>query len=141
MAAAAYLGVDHGLHGTQGIKGTEVEIHAVSKRPQDRQQLFGCGTFFAGNNPRLDHGVAFPVAALTLKVFFQRSEIHHQWTTLAIRTQAHIGAEHKAIYGRFIQRLNQLLAELDKVFLIGHYLRASGVAAVRVGKNKIDIRT
>ncbi len=75
--------VDHRLHAPQGFKGTEIEVLAVGKGSQHRHQP-AARRPVAGHHPRLDHGVALPVASLGLVVLFHSIEVEHQRATLAV---------------------------------------------------------
>ena len=141
QVTTTHFRVDHGLHRAQRLKRAVVDVHSIGKRTQNLQQSLGCVGLLAGHHPRLDHGVTLPVAPLILVILFHRIEVHHQRATLAIGTQAHVGAEYKAVDGVFIQRRDQLLTQLDEVFLIADDLGATGVTAFRVGENQVDVRT
>ncbi|KPY91407.1 hypothetical protein ALO94_200861 [Pseudomonas syringae pv. spinaceae] len=65
------------LHGAQRFDGREIQVAAIHKRAQHFQQ-FGTRRQITADHPRLDHRVAFPVAALILVILLQRIEAEHQ---------------------------------------------------------------
>lgn len=99
------------------------------------------GHLIASHHPRLDHRVAFPVAALVLVVLLQRVEAQDQGARRTVRPQAHVDAEYKAVDGHRVQRLDQALAKTDEKFLvIQRAFHANSFAAFGVSENQVDVR-
>src|SRR5690606_36988952 len=104
-------------------------------------EQFPAGLLVAADHPRLDHGVALPVAPLVLVILFQRAEAHHQRAGGTVRPQAHVHTEDEAIYGWRIQRLDKTLPKADKKLLvIQRAARSGGFATFRVAEDKVDVR-
>lgn len=78
-ALAPHFLLDQLFHGAQCFNRRKIQVTAVNERAQHIQQL-RAGHLVAGHHARLDHGVAFPVAALILVVLLQRIEAEHQRT-------------------------------------------------------------
>jgi len=76
------------------------------------------GHLVACHYARLDHGVAFPVAALILVVLLQRIEAEHQRSGRTVGTQAHINAEHKTVDGHGVEGLDQFLTKANEELLV-----------------------
>ncbi len=139
QALALHLALNHLFERAQRVNRGEVQVTPVDKRPQHRQQL-GAGLLITGHHPRLDHGVALPVAPLTLVVLFQRVKAEHQRTAVTIGAQAHVDTEHKAIDRGRIQRLDQLLPQANEKLLIRQAAAtAAGLACLGIGKDQVNI--
>ena len=138
-ALAPHFLLDQLLHGAQRFDCREVQIAPINERPQHVEQL-RAGNLIASHHPRLDHRVAFPVAALILVILLQRVEAEHQRTGRSVWTQAHVDAEDEAVDGHRIQGLDQTLAEADEEFLIiQRAFHADGFAAFGVGEDQVDV--
>lgn len=73
QSLAAHLGGDHRLHLAQAVDDAEVDVAAEHEGAQQFGQ--GHGVFALGaQHPRLDHGVALPVAAVMLVVVLHGGE-------------------------------------------------------------------
>jgi hypothetical protein len=139
-ALAPHLLLDQLLHGAQRIDGGKIQIAAVHEGPQQAEQLSARG-LVAGHDPGLDHGVAFPVAALILVILFEGIEAEYQGPRRAVGAQAHVDAKDEAVDGDRVQRLDQPLAQADEEFLVvQRALGAFGLAAFGVGENQVDVR-
>ena len=139
QAATRDLALDHRLHIAQRLNGGKVQIAAVGKRPQAGHQALIC-RFVTGNAARLDQRVALPVPALVLVVLFHGVEADHQRPALAIGSQPHIHAKHKAVGGARIQGLDQTLPKANKEFLIVDAARATRCAArFGIAENQVDV--
>ncbi len=138
-ALAPHFLLDQLLHGAQRLDGGEVQVTPVDEGSQHLQQLFS-GLLVAADDPRLDHGVALPVAPLILVVLLQRIKAVDQRPGRAVRTQTHVDAEGEAVDGDDVQCLDQPLAKADEEFLIvQRALGADGLAALRIAEDQVDV--
>ena len=86
---------DQLLHPAQRLEHAEVEIAAVDEGAQHVAiQLIEAHR--ARDRPRLDLGVALPVAAVLLQVVLERAEADHERTRLAERPQPQVDAVDEA---------------------------------------------
>ncbi|MNJ34097.1 hypothetical protein D3C77_287960 [compost metagenome] len=139
-ALAPHFLLDQLLHGAQRFDRGKVQVTPVNERSQHIQQL-RAGHLVAGHYPRLDHRVAFPVAALVLVVLLQCIEAEHQGAGRAVGAQAHVDAEHKTIDGDRVQGLDQPLAQSgEELLVVQRALDPLGFAALREGEDQVDVR-
>ena len=97
-----------------GVDCAEIEIFSVDEGSNDLSQHldpFTLAVFTGVHHPRLDPGVALPFTPLRDQIVFQRNERADQRPGIAVRTQAHVNAEHLPVTGDFVERGNQPLAE------------------------------
>ena len=134
--AARDLAPDLHVQVAHGVDRAEVEILAKDEGAGDAVEL---GPAFAQHHPRLDPGVALPLAALGDEIVFQHVEAAHQRPGVAIGAQAHVDAEHLAMFGDLVQGLDQLLAEALEKFIVADHLLATGVAIFRVDEDEVDV--
>ena len=140
QALATNLPADHRLHRPQGFKRTEVDVLAIHKRAQHFHQHL-TGPLVAGNHPRLDHGIALPIAPLVLIVSLQSRETECQGSTLAVGAQAHVGPENKSISRNLVQRLDQALPKADKkLLIIQGPATAPGLTFGGEAKDQVNVR-
>jgi hypothetical protein len=132
------LGVDQRLHLAQAGERGVVEIAAVDERPQRLDQAFA-GDKIAGDRPRLDPGVALPVAALALVVLLHRGEAQRDAPGAAERAQAQVDAEHVAVGGDFGEQLDQLLRDAGEERLVRERTRAVGLAVLGEREHQVDV--
>ncbi len=139
-AFAPYFLLDQLLHGAQRFNGGKIQVPPIDEGSQHVEQL-RTGHLITGHYPRLDHGVALPVAALVLVVLFQRIETEHQRAGRAIWPQAHVDTEHKTVDGHRVEGLDQFLTKPnEKLLVIQRALHAHCLAAFWVGEDQVDIR-
>ncbi len=139
-ALAPHFLLDQLLHGAQGLDGREVQVPSVDERAQHFLQL-GAGRLIACHYPGLDHGVAFPVAALVLVILLQRVEAEHQRTGRPVRAQAHVDAKHEAIDRDRVQGLDQALPQAgEELLVIQRAFHAFGFAAFGECEDQVDVR-
>ena len=136
---AFHLLGDQGLHVAQGFERAVIQIAAVDEGPQPVQQSFPRRPV-AGDDPRLDHGVAFPVTAMILVVILEGGERNRQRPGIAEWAQTHVHPVHKPFGGRFGQRLDQPLAQPAEEFLVADRLSSVGLALAGIGEDQINIR-
>ena len=137
---APHFLLDQLLHGAQRFDRGKIQVSAVHERAQYFLQL-RAGGLVARHDPRLDHRVALPVAALVLVVLLQCVEAEHQRASRAIRAQAHVDAEHEAVDGHRVQCLDQPLAKAGKELLvIQRALHPFGFAAFGEAEDQVDVR-
>ncbi|MNC21090.1 hypothetical protein D3C75_690590 [compost metagenome] len=92
-------------------------------------------------HPRLDHGVALPVAAMVLVVILHGGEGDGERPRLAEGTQPHVDPKHLTILGGLVQGVDQALAQLDEELLVGEFAPpADRVAVVGEGEDEVDVR-
>jgi hypothetical protein len=90
--------------------------------------------------PRLDPGVALPLAALGDEVVFQHVEGTDQRAGIAVGPQAHVDAEHLAVLGDVGDGVDQGAAQAGEVFEIGNRSGAIGVAVLGIDEDQVDVR-
>ncbi|MNZ82743.1 hypothetical protein D3C78_1014490 [compost metagenome] len=99
------------------------------------------GDLVASHHPRLDHRVAFPIAALVLVILLQGIEAEHQGAGRTVRAQAHVDTEHKTVDGDRVQGLDQALAQAgEELLVIQRALDPFSLAAFREGEDQVDVR-
>ncbi|MNX37744.1 hypothetical protein D3C86_680620 [compost metagenome] len=92
-------------------------------------------------HPRLDHGVALPVAAMVLVVILHGGEGDGERPRLAEGAQPHVDSKHLTILGGLVQGVDQALAQLDEELLVGEFAPpADRVAVLREGEDEVDVR-
>ncbi len=132
------LGVDQRLHLAQAGEGAVVEIAAEHERPQRVEQA-RAGAAVAGDRPRLDPGVALPVAAFTLEVLLHRGERQRHAAGAAERTQAQVDAVDVAVGVVVGEQRDQRLADAR---VVGAGVERTGAVAVAVfgeGEHDVDV--
>ena len=103
LASLDFAG-DQLLHPAQRLEHAEVEIAAIDERAQHVAiQLIEAHR--ARDRPRLDIGVALPVASVLLQVVLERPEADHERTRLAERPQPQIHAIDKALVRHRAEKL------------------------------------
>ena len=137
-ALARDFGIDRRLHLAQAVQCGEIQITAVDKRPQ-RGQPGLAGVDIAGHRPRLEPGIALPVAALALEILVHAGKRQRHPAGIAERAQAQVDAVAETLHGGVIQQPGQALAEAGKIFLGGQRSCPIGFAALRVGVDQVDI--
>nr|VVN20140.1 hypothetical protein PS652_04277 [Pseudomonas fluorescens] len=139
-ALAPHFLLDQLLHGAQRFDRREVQVTPVNEGPQHIQQL-RASSLVARHYPRLDHRVAFPVAALILIILLQCIEAEHQGAGRAVRAQAHVDAEHETIDGDRVQGLDQALAQTgEELLVVQRALDPFGLATFGEGEDQVDVR-
>ena len=139
-ALAPHFLLNQQLHRAQRLDGGEIQVAAIDEGAQHLQQFCPRG-LIATHHARLDHGVALPVTTLVLVVLLQRVEAEHQRAARAIWAQAHVGAEHEAVDGDRIQRLDQLLPQTDEeLLIIQRALHTLGLATFGIAEDQVDVR-
>ncbi len=137
---AAHLGGDHRLHLAQAVDNAKVDIAAKHEGAQHLGQLdrmLALGPQY----PRLDHGVALPVAAVVLVVILHGGEGDGERPRIAKGAQPHIDPEHLTILGGLVEGVDDALAQLDEKLLVGELAPpANRVAVFGEGEDKVDIR-
>ena len=137
---AAHLGGDHRLHLAQAVDDAEVDVAAKHEGAQQLGE--GLGVLALGaQHPRLDHGVALPVAAMVLVVVLHGGEGDGERPRVAEGAQSHVDPEHLAVDRALVQGVDETLAELDEELLVGELAPpADGVAVLREGEDEVDVR-
>ncbi|MND62336.1 hypothetical protein D3C80_536180 [compost metagenome] len=137
---AAHLGGDHRLHLAQAVDDAEVDVAAKHEGAQQLGE--GLGVLALGpQHPRLDHGVALPVAAMVLVVVLHGGKGDGERPRLAEGAQPHVDSEHLTILGGLVQGVDQALAQLDEELLVGEFAPpADRVAVVGEGEDEVDVR-
>ena len=134
--AARHLAADLRVQLAHGAVGTVIHVLAVHEGAHQLRQV----AVVAGHHPRLDPGVAFPLAALGDEVVLQHVEAAHQRTRVAVGAQAHVDAEHLAVLGDLVQGLDELLAQAFEELVVADHLLAAGVAVLGVDEDQVDVR-
>ncbi len=102
LRMAAFLAQDFSaylpMHVAQGMDRAEVEVTAVDEGPHDGVED---GDIFrtAGNCPRLDPGIAFPLAALQHQVLLNHVHAGNQRAGFSVGAKCHIDPETVAVLG------------------------------------------
>ena len=116
-----------------------IEIAPVDEGPQEIFQL-PSRREVARHRPRLDHGVALPLAGLALVIRLHRIETHHQRPGIAERAEARIHPEDKAVLGHGIQHRDQLARQFGVELGVGGLLAVVEFTVVAVGEDQVDVR-
>jgi hypothetical protein len=93
----------------------------------------------ASERPRLDPGIALPLAALRVEVVLQHLEGADQRAGFAIGPQAHVHAEDLAVLGGVGDGVDQGTAESGEVFEVGNRPLPVGVAILGVDEDQVDV--
>ena len=92
-------------------------------------------------HPRLDHGVALPVAAVVLVIVLHGGKGDGERARIAEGAQPHIDPKYLTILGGLVEGIDQPLPQLDEEGLVGEFApSADCVAVLGEGEDKIDIR-
>ncbi len=132
------IGGDALLQIPQRIDGVVVQIAAIDKGPQPREQRLACCQI-ARHRPRLHQGVALPFAAMVLVVVLHRRCTNRDRTRRAKRPEHEVNTEDEAIFRRRAQELDHLLHQLDEVLTIAQCTRTVGFARLGVGADEVNV--
>src|SRR5262249_3930453 len=114
-----------------------VQVLAEDEGPRDaHQRLAGVA---AAERPRLDPGVALPLAAVRHEVLLERIEAHRQWPVVAPWAQPHVDAEGAPVGRRLVERADELAPEALEEFVMAEPARALRLAVARVGEDQVDV--
>lgn len=137
---AAHLGGDHRLHLAQAVDDAEVDIAAKHEGAQHLGQLHRV-LALGPQHPRLDHGVALPVAAVVLVVILHGGKRDGERSRVAKGAQPHVDPKHLAVDRALVQGVDDALAQLDEELLVGELAPpADRVAVLGEGEDKVDVR-
>ena len=126
-----------GFHRPHLVDRPEVQVAAIHKG-LDGIKEGGANGEVARAGPRLDEGVAFPVAALGLEVAGHGGAIHDQRAAAAVGTQAHVHAEREAVLGDAVQRLDQALANAREEVAVRQ--AGGGAPVLGKGEDQVNVR-
>ena len=136
--APRHFAADLRVQLAHGVDGAVVEVLAENEGAREGGQRLAT---LPVQGPRLDPGVAFPLAALGDEVVLQHVEARHQRSGIAVRPQAHVHAEDLAIAGDLGQRADQLAAESGEEVEIRQALPvAVRFAVFGIDEDQVDIR-
>jgi hypothetical protein len=132
-----------------GVDGAEVEVLAKDEGAADGLQFVpartpaGAGAVagaVASERPRLDPGIAFPLAALGVEVVLQHVEGADQRAGIAVGPQPHVDAKHLAVFRDVGDGVDQAAPQAREEFEIGNRPGAVGIAVLGVGEDQVDVR-
>ena len=130
---------DQVLHAAQRLEHAEVEVAAVHEGPQRIAMQLGEAGLGAVHGPRLDVGVALPVATVLLQVVLHRIEAHRDRAGIAEGPQAQVDAIDEAIVGRAAEQLRHALAGAHEEFLVRERPRTGGFAVLGKQEDQVDV--
>ena len=93
------LFLDQLLHLAQAFEHAEIEIAPIDEGSHRLVVKLLIGRS-ARDGPRLDPGVALPIAPMLQQIIFERGESTSEWTGIAEGSQPHVDAEDESIYRR-----------------------------------------
>ena len=111
-APPVHFGLDHTLHVANGVDHAEIDVAAEDEGTQNVQQLLPVGRL-ARDGPRLDHGVALPLARLTVVVVLHDPEADGQRARFAEGAQTHVHAEDETLFGLPAQQIDELAPKVN----------------------------
>jgi hypothetical protein len=91
------------------------------------------------HHPRLDPGVAFPLAALRDEVVFERAERADQRPGVAVRSQAHVDPENLAVFAEIAEGADQALAEAQEEIVVVEPATTRRLPFLGIDENVIDV--
>ena len=123
-----------------GPEGAVVEILAEHEGPHRGGQRLLRGVA-AGQRPRLDPGIAFPLAALAHQILLQGVVAHGQRTGVTPGAQAHVDAKYIAFIGGLVDQANEAFAGSREELMVAHAARAftPGFTFLGIDEDEIDV--
>ena len=126
-----------GMQCAHGRQRCVVEVLAKHEGTADRLEF---SVAAPGQRPRLDPGVALPLAAVRHEITLQGVEADGQGPCVAVRPKAHVHAEHKPVAGLFVEQRNDPAAEANEILVGGERSRPVGLPLVGIDEYEVDVR-
>src|SRR5690606_36048308 len=132
--------LDEALHLPQRVEDAVVQVLAIDER---REYLVENVALVLGarDEPRLDVGIALPVAAVAHEIRLERRHADGERAALAEGPQARVDAIDEAVARDLVEQLDQELRQLDEVGLGVRVLVLARVfTGFRKQEHEVDVR-